>query len=177
MVNQIQLRNRNFKVFYDRLMGCLSKGIEGSCSKTTFFSYLALDVFVKKSQEPLLKWLFSKSWFFWQFDELKVPWGRGAVWGKVDFPCVSMTPITKEFVGKREQTWTLPLVEGSNGSFYLMSTVLPLDNFHNFYQQKQVHVWQTREGMIMGPIEKELIFLNAKNTMLSKRIAKKIKKY
>ena len=83
-------------------------------------------------------------------------------------------------MGEREQSsllliYTLPLVEGSYDSFYLMSTVSALDNFDRFYQQKQVHVWHTREGMIMGPIEKELIFLNAKNTMLSKRIAKKLK--
>ena len=83
-------------------------------------------------------------------------------------------------MGEREQSsllliYTLPLVEGSYDSFYLMSTVSALDNFDRFYQQKQVHVWHTREGMIMGPIEKELIFLNAKNTVFVKKKLKNIK--
>ena len=35
------------KLFYHRHVGCLSRGIEGTCSKINFFSYLALAVFEK----------------------------------------------------------------------------------------------------------------------------------
>ena len=36
------------KLFYHRHVGCLSRGIEGTCSKITFFPYIAL-VVLKKS--------------------------------------------------------------------------------------------------------------------------------
>ena len=35
------------KLFYHRHVGCLSRGIEGTCSKITFFSHLALAVLEK----------------------------------------------------------------------------------------------------------------------------------
>ena len=35
------------KLFYHRHVGCLSRGIEGTCSKITFFSYIALAVLEK----------------------------------------------------------------------------------------------------------------------------------
>ena len=35
------------KLFYHRHVGCLSRGIEGTCSKITFFSYIALVVLEK----------------------------------------------------------------------------------------------------------------------------------
>ena len=35
------------KLFYHKHVGCLSRGIEGTCSKITFFSYIALAVLEK----------------------------------------------------------------------------------------------------------------------------------
>ena len=56
------------KLFYHRLVGCLSRGIEGTCSKITFF--LSCFDRLRKVLKPYLKRQFLKLWrfnSFWDF--------------------------------------------------------------------------------------------------------------
>ena len=48
------------KLLYHRHVGCLSRGIEGTCSKITFFSYTALAVllqYIYFSDDSIMMWL------------------------------------------------------------------------------------------------------------------------
>ena len=71
------------KLFYHRHVGCLSRGIEGTCSKITFFSHLAIAVLEKSLKNHLFSDYFQNGGLlssFWDFSQKRLKQDRKKSW-------------------------------------------------------------------------------------------------